>query len=326
MVEQVFRLLKQQDLGYDYIENLNEVDHVYHTHRLNYKKTDYQVILAIEKKKMSEFGLKIFFSLPYMFSRKRHTKLPRYLLYAEKIYFFNKSGELIRNRTIQEELYKVIWAHEFLYTAPITKSSKIKMRQFKYLYDVTKKRLDSINYPDAQDELKNKIFGISKILDKSDLDISFALYLFYENAYKCHNISHEISHYSSAEKTQKLKEKIIMLKKQLQNIKRLLEEREKIWPTFESSLNQHAQRKKENERYKIALIKDIISSWILFPFPLKNTLNIFLKDVSKELKNNFMGHKSIQKSIDSCKKELDLLDKYVDNLFNPKIPINKIID
>ena len=52
---------------------------------------------------------------------------------------------------------------------------------------------------------------------------------------------------------------------------------------------------------------------------LSNTANIFLKDVSKELKNNFIGHKSIQKSIDSCQKQLDLLDKYVDNLFNPAI-------
>jgi len=323
MVEQVFRSLKQKDLGYDYIENLNEVDHVYFTHRLNYKKMDYQVILAFEKKNFLVFSRKVSLASLYIFSKKLHTKIPRWLLCAEKIYFFDKRGELIRNRSILEELYKVVWVHEFLYTAPIKKSSKIKMQQFKYLYDVTKKRLGSINYLDTQDELENKIFGISKILDKSDLDVSFALYHFYENAYKCHNISHAISHYPSAEKTQNLKEKIIMLKKQLQDAKRLLEEREEIWPTFESLLNQYAQRKKENERYKNALINDLISS--LFPFPT-NTLNTFLKDVSKELKNNFVGHKSIQKNIDSCKKELDLLDKYVDNLFNPKIPINKIID
>ena len=323
MVEQVFRLLKQKDLGYDYIENLNEVDHVYFTHGFNYKKMGYQIILAFERKNFLVFNRKASLALPYLFSKKLYTKIPRWLLYAEKIYFFDKSGDLIRNRSILEELYKVVWMHEFLYTTPIKKSSKIKMQQFKYLYDATKKILGSINYPNTQDELENKIFGISKILDKSDLDISFALYLFYENAYKCHNISHEISHYSSAEKTQKLKEKIIMLKKQLQNIKRLLEERVEIWPTFESLLNQYAQRKKENERYKNALMKDLIS--ILFPLKFSNTLNTFLKDVTKELKNNFIGHKSIQKNINSCKKELDLLDKYVDTLFNPKIPINKII-
>lgn len=323
MVEQVFRSLKQKDIGYDYIENLNAVDHVYFTHRLNYKKMDYQATLAFEKKNFSVFARKVSLASPYLFFKKLHTKIPRWLLWAEKIYFFDKSGELIRNGSTLEELYKVIWAHEFLYTWPINKSSKIKMQQFKYLYDTTKKIRGSINYPDTQDEFKNKIFEISKILDKSDLDVSFALYLFYENAYKCHNISHEISHYPSAEKTQELKEKIIMLKKQLQDAKRLLEERVEIWPTFESLLNQYVQRKKENERYKNALINDLIS--FLFPFPT-NTLNTFLKDVSKELKNNFIGHKGIQKAIDSCKKELDLLDKYIDNLFNPEIPINKIID
>ena len=176
--------------------------------------------------------------------------------------------------------------------------------------------------PEAQ--LKNKIFEISKMLDKSDIEISLSLYILYENAYKCHNLSHEISHHSSAKKIQKLREKSITLKNQLRNIKKLLEKREKIWPTYESLLNQYFQRKKENERYKIALINDIIL--ILLPLKISNTANIFLKDVSKELKNNFIGHKSIQKSIDSCQKQLDLLDKYVDNLFNPEIPINKIMN
>ncbi|MBN1761850.1 MAG: hypothetical protein JW878_02055 [Methanomicrobia archaeon] len=69
MVEQVFRLLRQNDLGYDYIESLNEVDHLYFTHRLNYKKMDYQVILAFERRNYSAFVRKLFFALPYMFSK-----------------------------------------------------------------------------------------------------------------------------------------------------------------------------------------------------------------------------------------------------------------
>ncbi|MBN1761851.1 MAG: hypothetical protein JW878_02060 [Methanomicrobia archaeon] len=251
-------------------------------------------------------------------------KIPSKLLLAEKIYFFDKNGELIGDRSILKELYKLIWAHEFLYTAPPTrKSSKIKMRNFKYLYDTIKERPDSINYPDTQDELKNKISGISKVLDKSDLDVSFALYTLYDNAYKGHTISHEISHHPSTEKTQELKEKLIILKKQLKDAKRLLEKRVEIWPTFESLVNQYVQRNKENERYKNALINDFIS--ILFPLKFSNTLNTFLKDVSKELKSNFIGHKSIQKVIDSCKEELDLLGNYISAIFNPKISINKII-
>lgn len=198
------------------------------------------------------------------------------------------------------------------------------MRNFKYLYDTIKERLDSINYPDTQDELKNKILGISKVLDKSDLDVSFALYTLYENAYKCHTISHEISHHPSTENTQELKEKLIILKKQLQDAKKLLEKRAEIWPTFEDLVNRYVQRKKENERYKNALINDLIL--ILFPKKFSNTISTFLKDVSKQLKSNFIGHKSIQKAIDSCKDELDLLDDYIDTLFNPKIPVNKIMD
>ena len=325
VIEQVFSILNEKNLGYDYIKNIDEFQHIYfyYTYKLNYKKMDYQVILAIEKMKMPEFRNKILLAFLYRFSRKKNINIPRHLLYADKIYFLNKSGELIRNRTLQEELYKITWTHEFLYTAPIKKVSKTRVNNFKHVYDVTKKIQSSVNYPRTKDELKNHIFEMSKTLDKSDISISHSLYQINKIAHKCHNLSHEISHCSSDKKTQELRDKLTILKNQLNNIKKLLEERGEIWPTYESLLNQFIQRKKENERYKYALIQDFIS--IIYPLNISNTLNIFLKDISKELKNNFIGHKSIQKSIDSYKKELDLLDRYLDNLFNPKIPINKIM-
>lgn len=74
MVEQVFRLLGQNDLGYDYIESLNEVDYLYFTHRLNYKEMDYQVILAFDRENYSAFAREVFFAFPYMFSKRLYTK------------------------------------------------------------------------------------------------------------------------------------------------------------------------------------------------------------------------------------------------------------
>ena len=181
-------------------------------------------------------------------------------------------------------------------------------------------RYSLIVYPDSQDDLTNKISETSKLLDKSDLDISFTLNILSQNAYQCRTISHEISHHGSAKKARELKEKLILLEKQLNKRKVLLKEREVIWSSFESLMKQYVQRKKEKERYKNALIMSIISSFI----PATDLINVVLKDASIELKTRFMGHKAIQKAIDSNKKEIDMLDKYIDYLFNPEIPLNKL--
>ena len=317
---QVFRLLVEGDLGYGYISKLNTVGYTYYTHRLDYNKKEYQIILSFENRVFSSFSLKTFFASLFILSKKFQSMIPRWLLHSSAIYFFDTKGNKIKDIRILEELYKIAWIHEILYTMPI-KGSNMESQQFKNIYDLTKKRFALIVYPHTQDELLNKIYNTSMLLDKSDLDISFALNIYHQNAYQCRTISYEISHHGSAKKARELKEKLISLKKQLNSIKVLLKKREAIWPSFESLLKQYAQRKKENERYKIALINDVISLFIPLPH---NFLKVVLKDKSIELKNSFMGHKAIQKAIDSYKKEINLLDKYIEYLFNPEIPINKI--
>lgn len=317
---QVFRLLAEDDVGYEYIKKLNAVGYTYYTHRLDYNKKEYQTILSFENRSFSSFSLKASFAALFMLSKRFQSMIPRWLLHSSAIYFFDTKGNKINDSHLLEELYKIAWIHEILYTMPI-KASNRESQQFKKIYDLTKKRFALIVYPDTQDDLMNEIFEASKLLDKSDLDLSYALNILYQNAYQCRTISYEISQHGSAKKAQELKEKLILLKRQLNSIEVVLKKREAIWPSFESLLKQYIQRKKENERYKIAVINDVISLFIPVPHDF---LKVVLKDKSIELKNCFMGYKAIQKGIDSYKKKIDMLDKYIEYLFNPEIPINKL--
>ena len=168
MMKQVFRPLSEGDLGYGYIKQSNMEDYIYHTHRLDYNKKEYQVILSFEKRVFSSFALKASFAFLCIFSKNFQTMIPRWLLHSSAIYFFDTKGNKIKDIRILEELYKIAWIHEILYTMPI-KGSNMESQQFKNIYDLTKKRFALIVYPHTQDELLNKIYNTSMLLDKKRL-------------------------------------------------------------------------------------------------------------------------------------------------------------
>ena len=325
MIEQIFRPLRESDFDSDNIKRFNEdVNFIHFTHKMKHVEMDYQVIIAIKPKNFQEFSFRVALSLFYRFSRKKfYEKVPRYLSYAEKIYFLNEDGKLIKNEALQVELYKIIWAREFLFTGPFRKSTERRVKQNKFIYEKFEKIENSKEYSESEDELKNKISEQSKMLDKSDTEITLSHYLISRTTCECHNISHEISHHPDNEKMEELREKLIILRNRLENIKKISEKRDEIWLIYEPLIIQFYQQKKKNRRYICALLHDVIS--LTVPILNSKVLNFLLIDIFKPLIDNFTGHIIIQRAMVFYQKELDLLDEQTDALFNPDIPMNKIM-
>jgi hypothetical protein len=123
-----------------------------------------------------------------------------------------------------------------------------------------------------------------------------------------------LAHNLTRKKKDKLERKFLRLKEVINKLKSILERREKIWPEWERSLKEYSEKRNKERRFIVALLADLIK------IPFQNVL-LFTID---EIKENMVGHKSLQRKLRKYERLIEYADKYYEQLFSIKIPWEKI--
>jgi len=318
MIKQVYRRANNEDKCYKYLlKKYGRESFSFSIHELENKK--YFIVLLFTAEGNSRLGKATLRALPYLFSKKKsYSKVPIWTKYAEKILFFDNNGKEIKDEKLIKRLYRLAWIHEFLYAKPFLAISKMQIRMVKSMYEANKERLANFEYPEPKSHVETRLYEVSAELDKSDLKMGLTSYQLLIKARECFDISHEIAHDPVYNKVIQLGEKFRLLKQYIEKLKEIIEEREKIWPEWDLVLKGYL-RKNKRGNLLVSLIKDVIP----LKLPFSNTLSFLISNKLSEVKENVVGHKSLQDSILKYEKLLKFAEKYKRDLFEIEFPMNK---
>jgi hypothetical protein len=319
MLKQVYRLMKSEDPGYPYVSDKFRGNYIFQAHELEEGK--FFVILITKIENSNKFAYDSIKALPFIFNKMaRYSKIPIWLNYADKILFFNRNSELIKDIKLIRELYTQTWIHEFLYTKQFISVNSFLLDFLKMFYHANEERLKNFKYPETENPLDKKVYGLSALLDKSDLELGKAFYSFLQLSKECYDLSHDLSHNPSNKKIQSLQNKLYLLEPKITKIKDIISEREKIWLDWDLVLKEYLNRKNKWKRIFLSFIIDVVH------IPFLSSLLSLISEGLNEIKDNVAGHKSLQNSLNKYEKLIKFAEQYQKDLFEVEFPEEKLIE
>lgn len=306
-----------QDSGLSYLKEKYPSGYVFQTHELDEEK--FLVVLVTKIENSNKFALDSMKALPYIFNKKAsYSKIPIWLNYAHKILFFKKGGlKPIENIELIKNLYTQTWIHEFLYAKPFMQVSSMKLDLIKLVYQANEERLKKFNYPFSEDPLDKKTYELSALLDKSGLEMGKAFYSFLRLSKECYDLSHEISHHPHRKKIQSLQNRLYLLEPKIEKIKNIVCEREKIWLEWNLVLKEYLNRKNKWKKLILGFVIEAV------PIPFLGSISALISEGLNEIKENIVGHKSLQKSLKKYEDLIKFAERYQKDLFEIEFPEEK---